>query len=157
MHYFSHCDNMSKEEYDVSALLLSTCVVKNIAYLVVGSFPPFHLCSQEFENVEGEEYASEFSAQGSPATQNGPEVYILPLTEVSLPMSRQPGRSGKPVKLLCLFMCVLIYSSNSTSLHKPCKSHAHNDRQEFEKIAYQCSCTEKVAGRPPPIIMGTLL
>ncbi|KAH0629356.1 hypothetical protein JD844_011376 [Phrynosoma platyrhinos] len=49
---------------------------------------------EEFDNAEGEEYASEFSAQGSPATQNGPEVYILPLTEVSLPMSRQPGRSG---------------------------------------------------------------
>lgn len=64
-------------------------------------FLPVYLCPQEFDNAEGEEYASEFSAQGSPATQNGPEVYILPLTEVSLPMSRQPGRSGKPSKLLC--------------------------------------------------------
>ncbi|KYO42648.1 hypothetical protein Y1Q_0018852 [Alligator mississippiensis] len=50
---------------------------------------------KEFENAEGDDYGAEFSAQGSPAVQNGPEVYILPLTEVSLPMSKQPGRSGK--------------------------------------------------------------
>ncbi|XP_026339705.2 serine/threonine-protein kinase LMTK1 [Ursus arctos] len=50
---------------------------------------------KEFENAEGEEYAAGFSAQGSPATgaQNGPDVYVLPLTEVSLPMAKQPGRS----------------------------------------------------------------
>ena len=53
--------------------------------------------AQEFENAEGEEYAADFSAQGSPATaaQNGPDVYVLPLTEVSLPMAKQPGRSGE--------------------------------------------------------------
>lgn len=28
------------------------------------------------------------------AVQNGPDVYVLPLTEVSLPMAKQPGRSG---------------------------------------------------------------
>nr|XP_020136645.1 serine/threonine-protein kinase LMTK1-like [Microcebus murinus] len=52
---------------------------------------------KEFENAEGEEYAADFSAQGSPATaaQNGPDVYVLPLTEVSLPMAKQPGRSGE--------------------------------------------------------------
>lgn len=77
--------------------------LKLLPYPVVDSFPPSYPCPQEFENTEGEEYASEFSAQGSPATQNGPEVYILPLTEVSLPMSRQPGRSGKLVKPWCLF------------------------------------------------------
>lgn len=56
-----------------------------------------HLPPQEFENAEGEEYAAGFSAQGSPATgaQNGPDVYVLPLTEVSLPMAKQPGRSGE--------------------------------------------------------------
>lgn len=52
--------------------------------------------AQEFENAEGDDYVTEFSAQGSPAPQHGPEVYILPLTEVSLPMAKQPGRSGKP-------------------------------------------------------------
>lgn len=52
--------------------------------------------AQEFENAEGEEYAADFSAQGSPAAaQNGPDVYVLPLTEVSLPMAKQPGRSGE--------------------------------------------------------------
>lgn len=52
---------------------------------------------QEFENAEGEEYAAGFSAPGSPATgvQDGPDVYVLPLTEVSLPMAKQPGRSGE--------------------------------------------------------------
>lgn len=39
---------------------------------------------------------TELSAQGSPAPQHGPEVYVLPLTKVSLPMAKQPGRSGKP-------------------------------------------------------------
>ncbi|XP_066237584.1 serine/threonine-protein kinase LMTK1 isoform X1 [Saccopteryx leptura] len=50
---------------------------------------------KEFENAEGEEYAADLSAQGSPvaAAQNGPEVYVLPLTEVSLPMAKQPCRS----------------------------------------------------------------
>ena len=34
--------------------------------------------AQEFENAEGEEYAADFSAQGSPAAaaQNGPDVYV---------------------------------------------------------------------------------
>lgn len=53
-----------------------------------------HAFIPEFDNAEGEEFPAEFSAQGSPAAQNGPEVYVLPLTEVSLPMSKQPGRSG---------------------------------------------------------------
>uniref|UniRef100_A0A1A8R4U1 non-specific serine/threonine protein kinase n=1 Tax=Nothobranchius rachovii TaxID=451742 RepID=A0A1A8R4U1_9TELE len=48
---------------------------------------------KEFENTEGEEYQADLSALASPSSQNGPEVYILPLTEVSLPVSKQPGRS----------------------------------------------------------------
>ena len=61
------------------------------------SSPRVHCLAQEFENAEGEEYAADFSAQGSPAAaaQNGPDVYVLPLTEVSLPMAKQPGRSGE--------------------------------------------------------------
>ncbi|XP_053515450.1 serine/threonine-protein kinase LMTK1 isoform X2 [Artibeus jamaicensis] len=52
---------------------------------------------KEFENTDGEEYAADLSAQGSPAAaaQNGPDVYVLPLTEVSLPMAKQPGRSAQ--------------------------------------------------------------
>ncbi|XP_016788598.3 serine/threonine-protein kinase LMTK1 isoform X4 [Pan troglodytes] len=54
---------------------------------------------KEFENAEGDEYAADL-AQGSPATaaQNGPDVYVLPLTEVSLPMAKQPGRSVQLLK-----------------------------------------------------------
>uniref|UniRef100_A0A8C9YSF2 Apoptosis associated tyrosine kinase n=1 Tax=Sander lucioperca TaxID=283035 RepID=A0A8C9YSF2_SANLU len=48
---------------------------------------------KEFENTEGEEYQADLSTLASPSSQNGPEVYILPLTEVSLPVSKQPGRS----------------------------------------------------------------
>ncbi|XP_067860078.1 serine/threonine-protein kinase LMTK1 isoform X2 [Heptranchias perlo] len=51
---------------------------------------------KEFENNEGEDYTGEFSPRATPSSQNGPEVYILPLTEVSLPVSNQPSaRSGQ--------------------------------------------------------------
>ncbi|XP_057569848.1 serine/threonine-protein kinase LMTK1 [Hippopotamus amphibius kiboko] len=69
-------------------------------------------CSaQEFENAEGEEYAADFSAQGSPAAaaQNGPDVYVLPLTEVSLPMAKQPGRSVQLLKSTDLGRHSLLY------------------------------------------------
>uniref|UniRef100_A0A674JSX8 non-specific serine/threonine protein kinase n=1 Tax=Terrapene triunguis TaxID=2587831 RepID=A0A674JSX8_9SAUR len=64
---------------------------------------------KEFENAEGEDYVTEFSVQGSPATQNGPEVYILPLTEVSLPMAKQPGRSVQLLKSAALGRHSLLY------------------------------------------------
>ncbi|XP_045692844.1 serine/threonine-protein kinase LMTK1 isoform X3 [Phyllostomus hastatus] len=66
---------------------------------------------KEFENAEGEEYAADFSAQGSPAAaaQNGPDVYVLPLTEVSLPMARQPGRSGQLLRSAGLGRHGLLY------------------------------------------------
>ncbi|KAJ8345928.1 hypothetical protein SKAU_G00301210 [Synaphobranchus kaupii] len=50
---------------------------------------------KEFENTEGEEYQADPSSLASPASQSGPEVYVLPLTQVSLPVSKQPGRSEK--------------------------------------------------------------
>ncbi|XP_067914514.1 serine/threonine-protein kinase LMTK1 isoform X2 [Heterodontus francisci] len=51
---------------------------------------------KEFENNEGEDYTGEFSPRTTSSSQNGPEVYILPLTEVSLPVSIQPSaRSGQ--------------------------------------------------------------
>ncbi|XP_018600966.2 serine/threonine-protein kinase LMTK1 isoform X2 [Scleropages formosus] len=53
---------------------------------------------KEFKNVESEDYQGDFSTLGSPASQSGPEVYILPLTEVSLPVSKQPGRSIQLLK-----------------------------------------------------------
>ncbi|XP_053426454.1 serine/threonine-protein kinase LMTK1 isoform X1 [Nycticebus coucang] len=66
---------------------------------------------EEFENTEGDEYAADFSAQGSPAAaaQNGPDVYILPLTEVSLPMAKQPGRSVQLLKSTDLGRHSLLY------------------------------------------------
>uniref|UniRef100_A0A671N5Q2 non-specific serine/threonine protein kinase n=1 Tax=Sinocyclocheilus anshuiensis TaxID=1608454 RepID=A0A671N5Q2_9TELE len=48
---------------------------------------------KEFENAEGEEYPANMSTPASPASHTGPDVYILPLTEVSLPVAKQPGRS----------------------------------------------------------------
>ncbi|KAG8507525.1 Serine/threonine-protein kinase LMTK1 [Galemys pyrenaicus] len=55
---------------------------------------------KEFENAEGEEYAADFCVQDTPVATapNGPDVYVLPLTEVSLPMAKQPGRSVQLLK-----------------------------------------------------------
>ncbi|XP_075415824.1 serine/threonine-protein kinase LMTK1 [Tenrec ecaudatus] len=56
---------------------------------------------KELENAEGDEYAASFSAHGSPAAtgaRGGPDVYILPLAEVSLPAAKQPGRSVQLLK-----------------------------------------------------------
>uniref|UniRef100_H3B3B6 non-specific serine/threonine protein kinase n=1 Tax=Latimeria chalumnae TaxID=7897 RepID=H3B3B6_LATCH len=64
---------------------------------------------KEFENNEGEDGTTEFSVQGSPNSQNGPEVYILPLTEVSLPVSKQPGRSVQFLKSTDLGRHSLLY------------------------------------------------
>ncbi|KAG7242827.1 hypothetical protein INR49_018082 [Caranx melampygus] len=64
---------------------------------------------QEFENTEGEEYQADLSALASPSSQNGPEVYILPLTEVSLPVSKQPGRSIQLLKSSDLGRHSLLY------------------------------------------------
>ncbi|KAM8786672.1 serine/threonine-protein kinase LMTK1 isoform 2-T2 [Rhynchonycteris naso] len=66
---------------------------------------------KEFENAEGEEYAADLSAQGSPvaAAQNGPDVYVLPLTEVSLPMAKQPCRSVQLLKSTDLGRHSLLY------------------------------------------------
>lgn len=69
---------------------------------------------QEFDNNEGEEYQADLA---SPTAQNGPEVYILPLTEVSLPVSKQPGRSSKtqhrqhvtPLTICSTLFCFLLF------------------------------------------------
>ncbi|XP_044152227.1 serine/threonine-protein kinase LMTK1 isoform X2 [Bufo gargarizans] len=64
---------------------------------------------EELDNVEGEDYTTEFSIQSSPAAQNGPEVYVLPLTEVSVPMSKQPARSVHLLKSTDLGRQSLLY------------------------------------------------
>ncbi|XP_061740931.1 serine/threonine-protein kinase LMTK1 isoform X1 [Nerophis ophidion] len=60
---------------------------------------------KEFENADGEEYQADLS----PSRHNGPEVYILPLTEVSLPVSKQPGRSIQLLKSSDLSRHSLLY------------------------------------------------
>uniref|UniRef100_A0A8C9T559 non-specific serine/threonine protein kinase n=1 Tax=Scleropages formosus TaxID=113540 RepID=A0A8C9T559_SCLFO len=52
----------------------------------------------EFDNTEGEEYQTDLSALGSPTSQTGPEVYILPLTDVSVTVSKQPSKSVQLLK-----------------------------------------------------------
>ncbi|NXW08985.1 LMTK1 kinase, partial [Fregetta grallaria] len=71
--------------------------------------PPACPPAQEFENAEGDDYVTELSAQGSPAPQHGPEVYVLPLTKVSLPMAKQPGRSVQLLKSADLGRQSLLY------------------------------------------------
>ncbi|XP_041941996.1 serine/threonine-protein kinase LMTK1 isoform X1 [Alosa sapidissima] len=60
---------------------------------------------KEFENPDGEE--SRADALASPGSQT--EVYILPLTEVSLPVSKQPGRSIQFLKSSDLGRHSLLY------------------------------------------------
>ncbi|KAM9209014.1 serine/threonine-protein kinase LMTK1 [Dugong dugon] len=66
---------------------------------------------KEFENAEGDEYAAGFSERSSPAAtaRGGPDVYILPLAEVSLPAARQPGRSVQLLKSTDLGRHSLLY------------------------------------------------
>lgn len=53
---------------------------------------------QEFENPEGEDCSGEYTppAEETSSSQSLPDVYILPLAEVSLPMpAPQPAHSGR--------------------------------------------------------------
>uniref|UniRef100_A0A3P9HLK9 non-specific serine/threonine protein kinase n=2 Tax=Oryzias latipes TaxID=8090 RepID=A0A3P9HLK9_ORYLA len=53
---------------------------------------------KEFKNADGDEYHADLSTLASPASQGGPDVYILPLTEVSMPTAKQPARSVQLLK-----------------------------------------------------------
>ncbi|KAK2916717.1 hypothetical protein Q8A67_001091 [Cirrhinus molitorella] len=64
---------------------------------------------KEFENTEGEEGQADLSTLASPSSQNDPEVYILPLTEVSLPVSKQPSKSFQLLKSTDLGRHSLLY------------------------------------------------
>ncbi|XP_036391679.1 serine/threonine-protein kinase LMTK1 [Megalops cyprinoides] len=64
---------------------------------------------KEFENAEGEDYHADLLTLASPASHAGPDVYILPLTEVSLPVSKQPGRSVQLLKSTDLGRHSLLY------------------------------------------------
>lgn len=59
--------------------------------------PPRLSRPQEFENPEGEDCSGEYTppAEETSSSQSLPDVYILPLAEVSLPMpAPQPSHSG---------------------------------------------------------------
>lgn len=59
--------------------------------------PFLPLAPQEFENPEGEDCSGEYTppAEETSSSQSLPDVYILPLAEVSLPMpAPQPAHSG---------------------------------------------------------------
>ncbi|XP_036853195.2 serine/threonine-protein kinase LMTK1 isoform X4 [Manis javanica] len=73
--------------------------------------PSARTSTPEFENAEGEESSADFSAHSSPAAvaPNGPDVYVLPLTEVSLPVAKQPGRSVQLLKSADLGRHSLLY------------------------------------------------
>uniref|UniRef100_A0A671RA34 non-specific serine/threonine protein kinase n=1 Tax=Sinocyclocheilus anshuiensis TaxID=1608454 RepID=A0A671RA34_9TELE len=64
---------------------------------------------KEFGNTEGEEGQADLSTLASPSSQNDPEVYILPLTEVSLPVSKQPSKSFQLLKSTDLGRHSLLY------------------------------------------------
>ncbi|KAL4659238.1 serine/threonine-protein kinase LMTK1-like isoform X1 [Arapaima gigas] len=64
---------------------------------------------KEFDNTEGEEYQTDLSALGSPASQSGPEVYVLPLTDVSVTVSKQSSRSVQLLKTSDLGRHSLLY------------------------------------------------
>ncbi|KAL0964861.1 hypothetical protein UPYG_G00330050 [Umbra pygmaea] len=68
-----------------------------------------HIGFKEFENAEGEEFHAEQSTLASPVSQSGPDVYILPLTQVSLPVAKQPGRSAHLLKSTELCRHSLLY------------------------------------------------
>uniref|UniRef100_A0A8C9ZK91 non-specific serine/threonine protein kinase n=1 Tax=Sander lucioperca TaxID=283035 RepID=A0A8C9ZK91_SANLU len=64
---------------------------------------------KEFKNVDGEEYHADMSTLASPASQGSPDVYILPLTELSLPVAKQPARSVQLLKSTDLGRHSLLY------------------------------------------------
>ncbi|XP_047232874.1 serine/threonine-protein kinase LMTK1 isoform X2 [Girardinichthys multiradiatus] len=64
---------------------------------------------KEFENADCDEYHADMSTLASPASQGTPDVYILPLTEVSLPTTKQPTRSAQLLRSFELSRHSLLY------------------------------------------------
>ncbi|KAI5097365.1 serine/threonine-protein kinase LMTK1 isoform X1, partial [Silurus meridionalis] len=63
---------------------------------------------KEFENP-GEDYQADLSTLASSGSQDAPDVYVLPLTEVSLPVAKQPCRSIQLLKSADLGRHSLLY------------------------------------------------
>uniref|UniRef100_A0AAQ4NNI3 non-specific serine/threonine protein kinase n=1 Tax=Gasterosteus aculeatus aculeatus TaxID=481459 RepID=A0AAQ4NNI3_GASAC len=64
---------------------------------------------KEFRNVDGKDYHADMSTLASPASQSSPDVYILPLTEVSLTVAKQPAPSVQLLKSTDLSRHSLLY------------------------------------------------
>ncbi|XP_034050444.1 serine/threonine-protein kinase LMTK1 [Thalassophryne amazonica] len=64
---------------------------------------------KEFKNADVDEYHADLSMLASPASQSSPDVYILPLSEVSLPVAKQPARSVHLLKSTDLGRHSLLY------------------------------------------------
>ncbi|XP_038141290.1 serine/threonine-protein kinase LMTK1 isoform X1 [Cyprinodon tularosa] len=64
---------------------------------------------KEFQNSDCDEYHADLSTLASPASQGMPDVYILPLTEVSLPTTKQPARSAQLLRSSELSRHSLLY------------------------------------------------
>uniref|UniRef100_A0A087X628 non-specific serine/threonine protein kinase n=1 Tax=Poecilia formosa TaxID=48698 RepID=A0A087X628_POEFO len=64
---------------------------------------------KEFENVDCDEYHADMSTLASTVSQGTPDVYVLPLTEVSLPTTKQPARSAQLLKSSELTRHSLLY------------------------------------------------
>ncbi|XP_008435851.1 serine/threonine-protein kinase LMTK1 isoform X2 [Poecilia reticulata] len=64
---------------------------------------------KEFENVDCDEYHADMSTLASTISQGTPDVYVLPLTEVSLPTTKQPARSAQLLKSSELTRHSLLY------------------------------------------------
>ncbi|KAI3365649.1 hypothetical protein L3Q82_010139 [Scortum barcoo] len=89
----------------VFLMLACLCCKKGKLGFKVG----LNLRADEFKNVDGEEYHADMSTLASPASQGSPDVYILPLTEVSLPVAKQPSQSVQLLKSTDLGRHSLLY------------------------------------------------
>lgn len=69
--------------------------------------------------MDGEEYQADMSTLASPASQGSPDVYILPLTEVSLPVAKQPARSGESLQFNLLNSTNSIYCKQTHHVVQP--------------------------------------
>lgn len=89
---------------------------------------------QKFNNVDRDEYHTDMSTLASPASQNSPDVYILPLTEVSLPVAKQPSRSGES-RLFCLTNSHLLLIKPTES-RRVARQHQPKRLDKFQKLLY---------------------
>lgn len=86
----------------------------------------------------------------SPASQNGPEVYVLPLTEVSLPVSKQPGRPSKKPQTLLLSSLPPNPDSFAFTARLPNRGRSRSDIQPAKKKNLASGFTPSGLHKMPP-------